>query len=100
MDFLMFDSISIHDQNNTIAYGEALTNYGLVVRDAVNGWGLVTRGFLWQAYDIWIKIEDYDAVTTSWSDSDAVISTSWSDSNASITTVWTDSSMSEAPGKF
>lgn len=60
-------------------YGEALETFGLEVRGAVNGLGLVTRGLIWQFYSIWTDNDNLDGLTTT-----------WNDSNASITTTWTE----------
>lgn len=57
------------DENNVFPYAMAAVDRGLCVQDGVNGFGLVTSGFLWQAYDIWIKIEKAAPITTTWTPS-------------------------------
>ena len=63
--------------NPVVCYGEALVSSGLVCRNVVNGMGLVTRGFLWQKYDIWYDNEFYNPLSTSWTNADATITTTW-----------------------
>lgn len=65
------------DPNKYSFYGEALLSNGLVVRHAINGIGLVTRGLVWQLYDIFIDTGAEDGITTSWSDSESAITTTW-----------------------
>ena len=69
--------MSVRDPNDVHVYGEALLTDGLAVRHGVSGYGLLTRGFLWQLYDIFI-------------DTEAAVTTSWSDTETSLTTTWTD----------
>lgn len=57
---------NVKDVNDVWPYGESLVSSGLMVRDAVNGYGLVTRGFLWQLYDIWIDTTAAANITTTW----------------------------------
>ena len=49
-------------------YGEPVCNGGLCNRGAVNGLGLVTRGTLWQYYDLWFDVDYYSNLTTTWTD--------------------------------
>jgi hypothetical protein len=80
----------IADKNFVFPYGEAILSNGLEVRDAVNGYGLVSRGFLWQLYDIWLDITASAPLVTSWSNSQTSITTIWSNiASSSIVTAWT-----------
>lgn len=72
---------NVHDSNNITVYGEAVVSGGLEVRDGVSGYGLVTRGFIYELYNIWLDIQ-----------AAAPITTTWANSNSSITTTWTPSS--------
>ena len=58
--------MAVHDPLDFHVYGEALLTNGLVVRHAVNGYGLLTDGLLWQLYDIFINTES--SLTTTWTD--------------------------------
>ena len=60
-------AINPFDPNDVFSYGQGNLTYGLVVGSAVNGFGLVTRGFLWQAHDIWLNLNNVAGVSTSWS---------------------------------
>ena len=46
--------------------GEALATRGLENRGIQNGFGLVTRGLVWQMYDIWFDVDYYKSITTTW----------------------------------
>ncbi len=85
----MYNSINPHDPYGVYAYGEPLVNFGLVNRSAINGFGLVTRGFLWQDYYVWGPYAGI-SLTTSWSPSQ----------DPSLVTVWTVSSNNELPSAF
>lgn len=61
------------------SYGESLETFGFEVRGAINGLGLVTRGFLWGVYSIWTDIDLIDNLVTSWTNSNPVITTTWTD---------------------
>lgn len=76
-----------HDQYGFFAYGEALVTFGLVEISAINGFGLVTRGLIWQGYDIWGPYAG------------ASLSTSWSaQAGAStLSTTWTPATFNELP---
>jgi hypothetical protein len=67
---------NIADRYNFFCYGEALVDFGLVVGCGIDGNGLVTRGLVWQGYEIWGPA--VGPVTTSWADSNPVITTVWS----------------------
>ena len=60
-------------------YGEPLVTVGLENHGVINGLGLVTRGLLWQLYDLWSDKDYYSNITTTWS----------ATYNATITTTWT-----------
>jgi hypothetical protein len=68
------------DKNQTGLYGEALLDYGICVRQAVNGYGLETFGLVWQGPDIWITPSAHDGVTTTWTSSETAITTTWTPS--------------------
>lgn len=61
-------------------YGQAVMNHGLCVQHGVSGVGLVSRGFIYGKYDIYIDAFNVNPISTSWTDSEDVISTSWTDS--------------------
>jgi hypothetical protein len=82
--------MAVRDINDVSVYGEALLTHGLVVRQAVNGYGLLTRGFLWQLYDIFIDVDDAQNLSTSWSNTETALTTTWANSETSLTTTWTD----------
>jgi hypothetical protein len=82
--------MSVRDQNDVSVYGEALLTNGLVVRHGINGYGLLTRGFLWQLYDIFIDVDRAQGLSTSWSNSESSLTTTWSNTETSLTTNWTD----------
>lgn len=71
-------------------YGEAVLTGGLENRGAINGYGAVTRGFLWQLYDIWTDVQYYSSITTTWSvAAGSSIATTWqAAAGASISTTW------------
>jgi hypothetical protein len=75
--------------NPVFPYGEAIVTQGLEVRDGIDGYGAVSRGFLWELYSIWLDLNFYDGISTSWSAGETAITTSWTDANAPITTTWT-----------
>ncbi len=58
-------------------YGESLETFGLQNRGVVNGFGLVTRGFLWQIYDIWFDKDYYMNLSTTWTNNEPSITTTW-----------------------
>lgn len=72
------------DPNRYTTYGEAIETNGLVVRHDINGVGLVTRGLVWQLFDVFIDVGSVDGITTSWSDSQSAITTTWTDSQYGI----------------
>ena len=80
----------IIDPNYYFTYGEGIVSSGFVVRDGINGVGLVTRGFIWQLYDIWVGREATDSLSTSWSNAEASLTTNWTNMDTGISTTWTD----------
>lgn len=66
---------NIHDRFNFFCYGEGLETFGFVVGAGIDGNGLVTRGLVWQGYNIWGP--GAETVTTSWSNSDLSVVTTW-----------------------
>lgn len=71
------DVYSYNSPNPVFVYGEALLSGGLANRQATNGYGMVTRGLLWQLYDIFIDTEYISPITTTWASSESVITTTW-----------------------
>lgn len=82
---------SYKDPNPIDPYGVAICSLGLTQWDMVNGYGPLTRGLLWQFYDVWCDVEFYDNLSTSWSNSNSVITTTWTNSNSVISTTWSAS---------
>lgn len=82
-------SIDVRDPNSTFSYGMALEDFGLCQVEAINGFGLVTRGFLWQAYGIWANVENTIGISTSWTVYASGSSNSWAVENSSVVTTWT-----------
>jgi hypothetical protein len=72
------------DPNRYTTYGEAIETNGLVVRHDINGVGLVTRGLVWQLFDIFIDTASVDGISSSWSNAEASITTTWTDSQYGI----------------
>lgn len=56
------------DVNDVFPYGSALETRGLANISAINGYGLVTFGFLWQGHSIWGP-DSGISLTTTWTDS-------------------------------
>lgn len=89
------------DKNNACFYGMASFTYGLAQVGAINGFGLVTNGFLWQGPGIWFDAETALNLSTGWtaasgySGSATLIATGWtaaagySGSSSVISTTWT-----------
>ena len=71
------DVFSYKDPNPIFPYGESIVSGVLAVRSAVNGYGAVSRGLLWNLYDVWIDTEYYAPITTTWSSSESVITMVW-----------------------
>ena len=85
------DVYSYKDPDAIFPYGMALVTNGLVNIEASNGYGLVSRGFLWQLYDVWLDYELYDNISSSWSDANALVTTSWAAAaGSSVSTSWGD----------
>jgi hypothetical protein len=47
-------------------YGMAMLSGGLVQITSINGVGLLTNGFIWQAPSIWFDPQAFDGVSTTW----------------------------------
>jgi hypothetical protein len=75
--------------------GEAIVTAGLVVRDAVSGFGLVSFGLLWERSNIWIDVDLAGPISTAWASAESAIITSWTDSDSALTTTWTDTYVGE-----
>lgn len=78
--------LQFHD---VTVFGEALETFGFEAYGAIDGFGLMSFGMLWQCGDIWTASDS--TLTTSWSASETVITTIWSNTDASITTIWSES---------
>lgn len=89
MSIVAPDVVGYDKAEPVFPYGMPLVSDGLVNIDAVDGFGLLTRGFLWELYQIWFDIEFYDGLSTSWGSSEAQVTTNWASSEANITTMWT-----------
>lgn len=85
------DAYSGMSPDAVFPYGEAIVSGGLVTRHSTNGYGLVTFGFLWQLYDIWLDNQALAPITTTWAEaSGASITTTWSAAaGSSVSTSWT-----------
>lgn len=71
---------SQNDPNSTYPYAESVTDFGTCVRlQGGNGFGLLTRGLIWQVYDIWFDLDANDGLSTSWTASNSNITTTWAD---------------------
>lgn len=88
MSIVLEDFYSYKSPDPIVPYGVSIVDYGLTAWDAVDGYGLVSRGLLWQLYQIWFDTQYYAPLVTSWANSDTVITTSWTDDNAVISTTW------------
>lgn len=82
------------DKSSFSVYGQSLLDYGLCVTDGISGVGLITRGLVWEGYEIWLFTQDVAPVTTGWtaaigwSGGASLITTSWSGASTP-TTAWT-----------
>lgn len=87
------DVYSYRDPQPIQVYGEALVSFGLEVRDGIDGYGLVSRGLLWELQAIWLDIQEAAPILTSWTASaGASIVTTWTAaSGSSVSTSWTPS---------
>lgn len=72
------------------AYGEALMSNGLYTRSGISGIGLITRGFVYGVYDIYLDIEKSAPITTSWVIGSSVALTSWSVGSSVAATSWNE----------
>lgn len=95
------------DVNDYFCYGEGLIDFGFVVGYAINGPGLVTRGLVWQAPEIWGPATGYSSLSTSWAliSGWSTLSTSWAAPTgySALLTGWTTAQFgiySELPPKF
>lgn len=81
--------------NDYFPYGEAIITSGLVVRDAIDGLGLVTFGLLWTGGNIWLDIQAVDGISTIWTlpwNTDGIVTTwTYPWNTDGITTTWADS---------
>lgn len=81
----------INDANDVYPYAMSNVDFGLTVQGAVNGYGLVTHGFLWQLPEIWFAPQSVDGVSSGWSlQIFGVTTTGWSLQAFGVTqTGWT-----------
>lgn len=85
------------NRNNVVHYGMADLSNGMVQIDQMNGYGLITRGFLWQLGEIWFYPQEAAPITTTWAYTGASLATGWTasfgyaGSTHTITTTWADS---------
>ena len=89
------NTVNQFDQYNFFPYGMGVETFGLAVIVANNGFGLVTRGLVWQGYDTWFDPTPMVGISTSWAAYSFGItaSTSWAQYSFGITvsTGWTPS---------
>lgn len=65
--------------NPFFVYGEPLETFGFENHGVVNGVGLVTRGLVWQYFDLWMDMDYYSNLSSTWVDAaGSSISTTWS----------------------
>lgn len=100
-----------HNPLQFVPYGMAMLTGGLVQVVQINGVGLLTDGFIWQAPEYWFHPQSMYGVSTSWSAaagysgcvSASLISNSWTAAAgysgcaaaSLITTAWTNSSLGQ-----
>lgn len=102
--YTMTSNVEQHNRFQVCPYGMALLTRGLVQIVSINGYGLMTNGFLWQGPAIWFDAQSAAApFSTSWSaaagysGSASLIATGWtaasgySGSASLILTAWTAS---------
>src|SRR5574343_757579 len=90
MSIIEPDVYSYKDVEPIVPYGVAMTNLGLTAWDMIDGYGLLSRGLLWEFYQIWCDQEAYDNLSTSWANGNSAVKTNWT-AQASVTTTWADS---------
>jgi len=97
-------TINQFDQYNFFPYGMALLDFGLAVQGANNGFGLVTRGLVWQGYDIWFDPTPVAGVSTIWATYTfgVTVATGWTTYTFGITvsTGWSPSTVTSFVGEF
>lgn len=71
----------VQKQFNTIFVGNGLNSHGFVGASTISGLGLITRGFLWDARDIWNLAAIEDPSPTTWTNGavETVRGTVWTD---------------------
>jgi hypothetical protein len=65
------------DPNNVAPMGEAMLNGGLCQIASINGFGLVTNGFLWQGNAIWFDANSFAPIATTWAATGLSLTTGW-----------------------
>jgi hypothetical protein len=70
-------------------YGEAVLSFGLQVRGAIDGIGLLTRGLVWHCPQLWTDTTILSGIATGWTGSATASSTSWTDASGASITTWT-----------
>lgn len=88
MSYPVLDAVSwtdnSQDKNDVFPYGIAIESWGLANISAVNGYGLVTMGFLWQGHSVWGPYIGI-SLTTSWSTmAGNVTLTTWTKSTGGV----------------
>jgi len=85
------------DANNVAPMGMAMLTGGLCQIVSINGFGLVTNGFLWQGNAMWFDANSFSPISTTWAASGSSIATGWTaaygyaGSSLSIQTSWSAS---------
>lgn len=70
---------SFKDSDPVFVYGEPLCTFGLSNHGAINGFGVVSFGLLWQLFDLWCDNDYHSTIATTWAAA----------SGSSIATTWT-----------
>jgi hypothetical protein len=70
------------------SYGQSQISNGLYTRDGISGAGLITRGFIYGVYDVYIDEQGLNPITTSWAVGSSVASTSWAVGSSVSSTTW------------
>lgn len=74
---------TVKDPNSHVVYGESVVSGGLNVRHGISGAGLISKGFIWEGYEIYLWPQDASPIVTGWtaaagySGSATLIATGW-----------------------
>lgn len=92
-------NVNVQDPFNFFGYGNPIETFGLVNFSAINAFGLVTRGFIWQAYAIWG--DAIGPISTTWTlpSGYSTLVTAWASSATVIATTWAPSYFNELPNQ-